>query len=151
MKKAFKPGKKCFAKNTKVLMENNKYKYIQDIVVGDILENENEVTGIMKFSGLNSNLVNNSGIITTFEHHILHNGMFKMSGNLPGSKAVEGETNDYLYDIDTSNHRIIVLDDNNNRVTYTDFSEVDDDSGKVYKFELDLLNSEQQKNQVLVY
>ena len=151
MKKAFKPGKKCFAKNTKVLMENNKYKYIQDIVVGDILENENEVTGIMKFSSLNSNLVNNSGIITTFEHHILHNGMFKMSGNLPGSKAVEGETNDYLYDIDTSNHRIIVLDDNNNRVTYTDFSEVDDDSGKVYKFELDLLNSEQQKNQVLVY
>jgi len=151
MKKAFKPGKKCFAKNTKVLMTNNKYKYIQDIVVGDILYNNNEVNGIMKFSGLNSNLVNNSGIITTFEHHILHNNMFKMSGNIPGSKPVKGESNDYLYDIDTSNHRIIVLDDNNNMVTYTDFSEVDDDFGKVYKFELNLLNSEHQKNPVLVY
>ena len=151
MKKAFKPGKKCFAKNTKVLMENNKYKYIQDIVVGDILENNNKVNGIMKFSGLNSNLVNNSGIITTFGHHILHNNMFKMSGNVPGSKAVKGESNYYLYDIDTSNHRIIVLDDNNNRVIYTDFSEVDDESGKVYKFELDLLNSEQQRTPVLLY
>ena len=61
------------------------------------------------------------------------------SGHVPGSKDIR-ETVDILYDIDTENHRIVILNDNNEGVTYTDFTEVDDETGKVYEYELDLLN-----------
>ena len=61
------------------------------------------------------------------------------SGHVPGSKVIR-ETVDILYDIDTENHRIVILNDNNKGVTYTDFTEVDDETGKVYEYELDLLN-----------
>ncbi len=120
-------------------MNNGKFKYIQDVNIGDILWNNNTVEGKMNFSGKDTKLVNNSGIISTFSHHVLHNGQFMKSGHVPGSKVIR-ETVDILYDIDTENHRIVILNDNNRGVTYTDFTEVDDETGKVYEYELDLLN-----------
>ena len=137
IKKAF--GGKCFASDTRILMNNGKFKYIQDVNIGDILWNNNTVEGKMNFSGKDTKLVNNSGIISTFSHHVLHNGQFMKSGHVPGSKVIR-ETVDILYDIDTENHRIVILNDNNRGVTYTDFTEVDDETGKVYEYELDLLN-----------
>ena len=136
-KKAF--GGKCFASNTRILMNNGKFKYIQDVNIGDILWDNNAVEGKMNFSGKDTKLVNNSGIISTFGHHVLHDGLFIQSGHVPGSKVIR-DTVDILYDIDTANHRIIILNDNHEGLTYTDFTEVDDKAGKVYQYELDLLN-----------
>ena len=137
IKKAF--GGKCFASNTRILMNDGNFKYIKDVNIGDILWNNNTVEGKMNFSGKDTKLVNNSGIISTFSHHMLYNGRFMKSGHVPGSKDIR-ETVDILYDIDTENHRIVILNDNNEGVTYTDFTEVDDETGKVYEYELDLLN-----------
>ena len=139
IKKAF-----CFAPNTRVLMSNGQYKYIQQLNVGDMLWDNNMVEGTMTFTGKNADLVINSGIVSTYDHHILHNGQFIKSGNVPGSQRLSTSV-DYLFDIDTSNHRIIILNNNNQPVTYTDYTEVDDTTGKVYEYELDLLNYEHSK------
>ena len=141
IKKSNKKIKKtfCFAPNTRVLMNNGQYKYIQELNVGDMLWDNNMVEGTMTFTGKNADLVVNSGIVSTYDHHILHNGQFIKSGNVPGSQRL-GTNVDYLFDIDTSNHRIIILDNQNQPVTYTDYTEVDDETGKVYEYELDLLN-----------
>jgi len=147
-KKSFKKKKKgnkkrkkasCFAFNTRILMRNGNFKYIQNVKIGDELFGNSVVEGAMKFSGEDANLVVNSGIISTYDHHVLHNGVFKKSGDVPGSKKASMKT-EFLYDIDTSNHRIVILNDKDERITYTDFTEVDDDTGNVYQYELDLLN-----------
>ena len=137
LKKAF--GRMCFVANTRILMNNGQFKHIQNLNIGDKLWNNNTVTGTMQFSGKNANLVNNSGIISTFDHHVLHNGTFKKSGLIPGSQKIS-DTTEFLYDIDTENHRIVILNDKDEQVTYTDFTEVDDPAGNVYKYELALLN-----------
>ena len=136
-KKAF--GGKCFAVNTRVLMNNGEVKYIQDINIGDLLYNNNVVEGKMVFSGEDANLVINSGIISTYEHHVLHNNVFKKSGHVPGVKILDKKL-DYLYDIDTSNHRIVILNDKDEKITFTDFTEVDDTKGHISEYELNLLN-----------
>tara|TARA_B100002052_G_scaffold294967_1_gene320642 strand:- start:809 stop:1924 length:1116 start_codon:yes stop_codon:yes gene_type:complete len=136
----------CFAPNTRVLMNNGQYKYIQKLNVGDMLWDNNMVEGTMTFTGKNANLVVNSGIVSTYDHHILHNGQFIKSGNVPGSQRLAISV-DYLFDIDTSNHRIIILDNQNKPVTYTDYTEVDDETGKVYEYELNLLNYQHSQRQ----
>ena len=94
----------------------------------------------MKFNSKDTYLVDNSGIISTFDHHVLHNGIFKKSGSVPNAKVYTGQI-PYLYDIDTSNHRITILNDNNEHIVYTDFTEVDHDNNYVYEYELSLLNN----------
>ena len=137
-KKAF--GGKCFAVDTRILMNNGEVKYIQDINIGDLLYNNNIVEGKMVFSGEEANLVINSGIISTYEHHVLHNNVFKKSGHVPGVKILDKKL-EYLYDIDTSNHRIVILNDNDEKITFTDFTEVDDTKGHISEYELKLLNN----------
>ncbi len=134
IKKAF-----CFAPNARVLLQDGKFKDIIDVRIGDKLLDGSIVTGTMKFDATNVQLVDNLGIISTFDHHILHNGIFKKSGSVPGVKLVK-QYIPYLYDIDTTSHRITILNDNNEHVIYTDFTEVDDNTNFVYQYELALLN-----------
>jgi len=134
IKKAF-----CFAPNTRVLLQDGKFKDIIDVRIGDKLLDGSVVTGTMKFDATNVQLVDNVGIISTVDHHILHNGLFKKSGSVPGVKLIKKHI-PYLYDIDTTSHRITILNDNNEHVTYTDFTEVDDNTNFVYEYELALLN-----------
>ena len=144
-KSAKKTGKKikkgfCFHKNTKVLMNDNTFKYISNIEIDDKLYGNNSVVGVMKFNGNNAELVNNSGILTTPYHHILYNGKYIRSANVPNAKFV---TNDdkFLYDIDTSNHKIVCINNQNKLVIYTDFSEIEDDNDILENYELNVLNN----------
>ena len=137
IKKAF----SCFAPTARVLLENGKFKDMIDVVIGDKLMGGGIVTGTMTFSGDNNALVNNKGIISTFDHHVLYNERFIKSGHVPGCKPVS-RTVPYLYDLDTSNHRIIIMNDDNEYITYTDYTEVDDESGTIYNYELSLLNKD---------
>jgi hypothetical protein len=144
-KSAKKTGKKikkafCFGPMTRVLLDDGKFKDMVDIKIGDKLLGGSIVTGTMKFNSKDTYLVDNSGIISTFDHHVLHNGIFKKSGSVPNAKVYTGQI-PYLYDIDTSNHRITILNDNNEHIVYTDFTEVDHDNNYVYEYELSLLNN----------
>ena len=130
----------CFGPMTRVLLDDGKFKDMVDIKIGDKLLGGSIVTGTMKFNSKDTYLVDNSGIISTFDHHVLHNGIFKKSGSVPNAKVYTGQI-PYLYDIDTSNHRITILNDNNEHIVYTDFTEVDHDNNYVYEYELSLLNN----------
>ncbi len=143
-KSAKKTGKKikkafCFDGNTKVIMHDNTRKMIKDIVIGDKLFGNQEVQGVMKFSGADSALVNNSGIITTEYHHTLYDGKFIRSCQVPTSTPVNGYC-EFLYDIETSNHRIVCANNYNEPIVYTDFSEIDDEDDRLEEYELKVLN-----------
>jgi len=145
--KAFKKGGKkikkafCFGPMTRVLLDDGKFKDMVDIKIGDKLLGGSIVTGTMKFNSKDTYLVDNCGIISTFDHHVLHNGIFKKSGSVPNVTNYKGPI-PYLYDIDTSDHRITILNDNNEHIVYTDFTEVDHDNNYVYEYELSLLNNQ---------
>ena len=53
----------------------------------------------------------------------------------------DGGRVDYLYDLETTDHRIVVLGEANAHLVFTDFTEVNDTSGEVEAHELALLNA----------
>lgn len=136
IKKAF-----CFASTTQVIMCDGSSKCICDIEIDDMLLNDVVVTGTMKFSGRDVQMVNNDGIITTCTHHILHNGEFKRSCDVPNATYIK-KTFKYLYDIDTSDHKITCINDKGTQVVYTDYTEIEDTKNVMEKYELSVLNSQ---------
>ncbi len=143
-KGAKKTGKKiskafCFDGNTKIIMNDNTQKMIKDIVIGDKLFGNQDVLGVMKFSGEGSQLVNNNGIISTEYHHTLCNGKFIRACQVPTCVQLNNYC-EFLYDIETSNHRIVCANQYNEPVVYTDFSEIDDIDDRLEEYELKVLN-----------
>lgn len=134
MKKAF-----CFISDTCVLMNNGSTKEISKIEIGDSLYGDNVVEGTMKFSGKDAKMVDNNGIVSTASHHVRDNGCFIRAEYL--STAIEEPRSyQYLYDLDTSNHRIVCVNNKGECVTYTDFTEIDDVNDTIETYELGLLN-----------
>ena len=130
----------CFYENTKIVLNDYKWKYISNIEIGDVLFGGSIVEGVMQFSCKNPILANNSGILTTQYHHTLYNNKFIRASDVPNCDLQKITTN-RLYDLDTSNHRIVCLNMKNELVVYTDFSEIDDDNDILEKYELNVLNN----------
>lgn len=139
---AFTPkfGKWCFDADTKIVMQDGSHRKIIDIEIGDVLFNDSKVLGTMKFSGKDVTLFNNDGILSTPEHHVLHDGIFKRVSEIPNIQPSDKQVN-YLYDLDTTDHRIVCLNDKKEHVVYTDFSEIDDKDDFIEKYELSVLNN----------
>jgi hypothetical protein len=134
-KKAF-----CFDGNTLVALSNGRSIRMRDINIGDKLYDDNEVLGVMKFTGHNVKLVNNRGVVSTRHHHILSSdGIYRRAGETFDAKKVNEKVS-FLYDLETTNHKIVCIGDNNEMITFTDFSEVDDKDDVIEKYELDILN-----------
>jgi hypothetical protein len=131
----------CFDSETKVVLSDGATKRMIDVKIGDVLLNDAKVVGTMKFSGKDIKMSNYDGIITTPNHHVLHDGKFKRVSDLPNvinnlyDKKIE-----YVYDLETTDHRIVCLNDKNERVVYTDFSEIDDSDNFIENYELSILN-----------
>ena len=143
-KSAKKTGKKikkgfCFAADTPVVMYGGSIKAMKDVNIGDLLMGGHRVTGKMMFDGQDTPLVHNNGIVCTETHHMLFNGKYRRAREVPGSVPLHA-TVDYLYDLDTSDHKIVCLNNKNKFVTFTDFTEVDDHHDVVEAYELALLN-----------
>ena len=134
IKKAF-----CFIGDTNVVMKNGNVKKICDIEIDDVLFNNSVVTGKMMFSGKQVPMVNNSGIITTHTHHVLHDGRFKRASDVP-NVVEEHKTYKHLYDLDTSDHKIVCLNNIRKQVVYTDFTEIEDTNDVMEEYELKVLN-----------
>lgn len=139
---AFTPkfGKWCFDADTKIVMQDGSHRRIIDIKIGDVLFNDAKVLGTMKFAGQDVTLFNNDGILSTPEHHVLHDGLFKRVSEIPNIQPSDKQVN-YLYDLDTTDHRIVCLNDKKENVIYTDFSEIDDKDDFIEKYELSVLNN----------
>ena len=131
----------CFDENTMVVLKDGSTKKIIDVKIGDVLLNDSKVKGTMKFSGKNIKLTNYDGILTTPNHHVLHDGKFKRVSEVPNViNNIYDNKIQYVYDLETTDHRIVCLNDKNERVVYTDYSEIDDEENFIEMYELSILN-----------
>ncbi len=131
----------CFDAETQVVLTNGTTKRMIDIKIGDVLLNDAKVVGTMKFSGKDIKMSNYDGIISTPNHHVLHDGKFKRVSDVPTSvNNLYDKQIEYVYDLETTDHRIVCLNDKNECVVYTDFSEIDDNNLFIENYELSVLN-----------
>ena len=95
----------------------------------------------MKFSGKDIKLTNYDGILTTSNHHVLHDGKFKRVSDVPNViNNIYDNKIQYVYDLETTDHRIVCLNNKNEYVVYTDYSEIDDEDNFIERYELSILN-----------
>lgn len=119
------PG--CFSKNTKISKFDNEHKKymdvnISDIEIGDKLENDTHVTGVIKFSSENQKIYNLYGVIVTGEHRVLHNkmGWIKVK-NHPDSISINEFKEHFVYCLITNSKTFKIGD-----IIYSDWDDIDD-------------------------
>ena len=110
----------CFDKNTYILMENNSYKKIKDIKIGDFIADGGEVTGIIK-GFHNNDMYNYKNIKVTGEHLVFDNGLWKKVKDCSCSYKISIKSK-YVYCLLTENN-IIKTKYN---IYFTDFNEIND-------------------------
>jgi hypothetical protein len=113
------PKIKCFDKNTLLKMNDGSEKTIFDIEVGDILMNNNEVTGKIKVETIGSEIYNLNGIIVSNSHIVKYNNTWMHVSEHPFAKKIEFYDEPYLYCLNTSS-KIIVIND----ICFTDWDEI---------------------------
>lgn len=117
------PFKHCFDKNVLFKMENGQSKTIQDIIVGDILENGIKVTAKMKLDVSNSRMFDIRGIIVSESHIVKYgNKWIPIKDHLEAVEIFD-YSEPYLYCLNT-NSKIIEL----NGLVFTDWDEVYDET-----------------------
>lgn len=119
------PG--CFSKYTKISKFDNEHKKyidvnISDIEVGDNLEDDARVTGVIKFSSDKQQIYNLYDVIVTGEHRVLHNtlGWIKVK-NHPDSIAINNFKESFVYCLITTSKTFKIGD-----VVYSDWDDIDD-------------------------
>lgn len=113
------PKIKCFDKNTLLKMNDGSEKTIIDIEVGDILINNNEVTGKIKVETIGSDIYNLNGIIVSDSHIVKYNNTWIPVSEHPESKKIESYNEPFLYCLNTSSKTIIIKD-----ICFTDWDEI---------------------------
>jgi hypothetical protein len=113
------PKIKCFDKNTLLKMNDGSEKTIFDIKVGDILINNNEVTGKIKVETIGSEIYNLNGVIVSNSHIVNYNDKWLPVSEHPDSIKIESYNEPFLYCLNTSS-KIIVI----NNISFTDWDEI---------------------------
>jgi hypothetical protein len=122
------PTIKCFDKNTALKMNNGNTKIISEIKVGDILINNNEVTGIIKVATEGSIMFYLNGIIVSDSHIINYKDKWISVSKHPESKKIVNYDEPFLYCLNTSSKVIII-----NNYCFTDWDEIYDNNINKYK------------------
>jgi hypothetical protein len=113
------PSMKCFDKNTEIHMNDGSKKIISEIKVGDILLNNNEVTGVIRVATAGSDMYYLDGIFVSDSHIVNYNGKWMpVAKHLDSMKCFE-YTEPYLYCLNTSKKTIVIND-----TTFTDWDEI---------------------------
>lgn len=116
-----KPGKpsNCFHKDTMIETKNGDIK-ISELVPGDILANNDIVTGIFKTNGTKNKMYNINNIIVTGNHHVYNASLgWVRVENDPRSVLLE-DKEDFVYCINTSSKKIEI-----HNTIFMDWDEVD--------------------------
>jgi len=113
------PKVKCFDKNTLITMNDGSNKKIIDINVGDILENNNSVTGKMKVETKGSYMYMLDDIIVSDSHIVNYCDKWIPVSQHPKAKKIDKYEEPYLYCLNTTS-KIITI----NNVTFTDWDEI---------------------------
>ena len=126
------PG--CFSKNTKISkfdIKDKKYidVNISDIEIGDKLDDDTHVTGVIKFSSEKQKIYNLYDVIVTGEHRVLHNtmGWIKVK-NHPDSILINYFKEPFVYCLITNSKTFKIGD-----IVYSDWDDIDDNVMKDIK------------------
>jgi hypothetical protein len=123
------PKVKCFDKNTLIKMNDGTDKKIIDISVGDILENNNFVTGKFKLETKGSDMYILDDIIVSNSHIVNHMETWIPVSKHPNAKRVEIYEEPYLYCLNTSSKIISI-----NGLIFTDWDEIiEKDIGVIFE------------------
>jgi hypothetical protein len=131
------PKIKCFDKDTFIDMDDGSKKKIIDIKVGDILINNNKVTGKIKVNREGSEMYQLNGIIVSDSHIVNYNNQWIKVSQHPDSLKNLGYKEPFLYCLNTSNKTIII-----NNITFTDWDEIYDEKIEIIKDKLKSISNE---------
>ena len=115
------PTLKCFDKNTEILMNDSSKKNISEIKVGDILSNNNEVTGVIRVSTKGSEMYYLDDIFVSDSHIVNYKGKWIPVSKHPDSIKCSEYNEPYLYCLNTNLKTI-----NINNTIFTDWDEIYD-------------------------
>jgi hypothetical protein len=113
------PKLKCFDKNTLLTLNDGTTKKIIDIMPGDVLINNNEVSSIIKVETKGSKIYKLNNILVSDTHIVKYRENWIKTGQHPDAILIESYNEPYLYCLNTSN-KIIEI----NNTIFTDWDEI---------------------------
>ena len=116
------PKLKCFDKDTLFTMNDGSKKKVIDIVVGDVLQDNNSVTGKFKLESAGSNMYNLRNVIVSNSHIVKHDNQWIPVSEHPEAIRVAFYEGPFLYCMNTSSKEIHI-----NGLCFTDWDEIFDD------------------------
>jgi hypothetical protein len=116
------PRIKCFDKNTHIIMNNGVLKKIKDIEVGDILTNNNMVTGKIIVETKGSTMYELDDIFVSDSHIIKYGDKWIPISKHPHAKKSTYYQEPYLYCLNTANKTITI-----NEYIFSDWDEISDE------------------------
>jgi hypothetical protein len=116
------PKVKCFDKNTSVIMNDGTKKIIQNIAVGDVLSDNNIVTGKMIVETEGSTMYELDSIIVSNSHIVKYLDKWIPVSSHPYAKICPYYQEPYLYCLNTSSKNIVI-----NNHLFSDWDEITDE------------------------
>jgi len=118
----------CFDGNTLLKMKDGTSKKIKDIVVGDILAEDGEVTAKMLLSAADITMYDLFGLTVSGTHKVKHFGNWIFIRNHPDAIKIHKYSEQYIYCLNTESKEIHIeaLDIEDNLV-FNDWDEIYDD------------------------
>ena len=112
-------GSSCFAAGTKFFMEDGSLKNIEDIKIGDVLQQGGKVRTTIVGDGLYENWYMYGNTKVTGTHSVFENDTWKRVAN--SDRAIPTNKDEFIYTLVNEKHRLIAEDG----VMYGDYDEVD--------------------------
>ena len=113
------PSVKCFDENTPIKMNDGTQKKISEVIPGDILNDNNQVTAIIKVETKGSKIYNLDGIIVSDSHIVQYKDKWIPVSQHPDAVIDNSYNKPYLYCLNTSNKII-----NIKKYIFTDWDEL---------------------------
>ena len=111
----------CFDGMTPIRLQNGQLKPIKDIRVGDILEGNNGVKGILEFDSDNVEMYNYHSIIVSGEHLVKEDGKWVRVKNSRDGERLSFYLNDRIYCLITETSEIVI-----NNIRFADYNETNE-------------------------
>ena len=148
----------CFDENTKIKLSNNdhSFRYIKNIKVGDILDNNTIVEGILKLSTKGVKMYDYFGVIVSGSHLVYESGINKWVRveESKYSKRVKEYNKSYIYSLITSNAKIPIItsipNTINEDIVFSDWYETSDEKlkTKIQDMTLSILNNNSEDKKI---
>jgi len=113
------PSVKCFDKNTFITMKDGRERKIVDIETGDVLSNDNVVTGKIKVTTEGSQMYILNNIIVSDSHIVKYGNIWIPVSKHPDAIKHTSYNEPFLYCLNTTNKIIEIKD-----YTFTDWDEI---------------------------